>query len=52
MQHSGEIGGVAGLDGELLEEVKLSTNSAAIEKYFRSWPTLLSVATSSASLPK
>ena len=50
MQHSGEIGGVAGvdigdkrsyvrlvgLDGELLEEIKVSTNSAASEKYFRS----------------
>ena len=66
MQQSGEIGGVAGvgngdkrsyvrlvgLDGELLEEVKVSINPAAIEKYFRSWPTLLSVATSSVSLPK
>ena len=54
LQHSGEIGGVAGvdigdkrsyvrfvgLDGELLEEVKVSTRPAAIEKYFRSWPRL------------
>ena len=54
MQQSGEIAGVAGvdigdkrsyvrlvgLDGELLEEVKVATNPAAIEKYFRSWPRL------------
>ena len=54
MQQSSEIGAVAGvdigdkrsyvrlvgLDGELLEEVKLATNRAAIEKYFRSWPRL------------
>ena len=54
MQESGEISGVAGvdigdkrsyvrlvgLDGELLEEVKVATNPAAIEKYFRSWPRL------------
>ncbi len=54
MPQAGEIGGVAGvdigdkrsyvrlvgLDGELLEEVKVSTHPAAIEKYFRSWPRL------------
>ena len=54
MRQSSEIGAVAGvdigdkrsyvrlvgLDGELLEEVKLATNRAAIEKYFRSWPRL------------
>ena len=54
MQESNVISGVAGvdigdkrsyvrlvgLDGELLEEVKLATNPAAIEKYFRSWPRL------------
>ena len=54
MQEAGEISGVAGvdigdkrsyvrlvgLDGELLEEVKVPTRPAAIEKYFRSWPRL------------
>ncbi len=54
LQQAGEIGGVAGvdigdkrsyvrlvgLDGELLEEVKVSTRPAPIEKYFRSWPRL------------
>ncbi len=54
LRQAGEIGGVAGvdigdkrsyvrlvgLDGELLEEVKLPTRPAAIEKYFRSWPRL------------
>jgi transposase len=54
MQESNEIGGVAGvdigdkrsyvrlvgLDGELLEEIKIPTRPAAIEKYFRSWPRL------------
>ena len=54
MQQSDEIGGVAGvdigdkrsyvrlvgLDGELLDEVKLPTSPAALEKYFRSWPRL------------
>ncbi len=54
MQESNVISGVAGvdigdkrsyvrlvgLDGELLEEVKVATNPAAIEKYFRSWPRL------------
>lgn len=54
MQRSDEIGGVAGvdigdkrsyvclvgLDGKLLEEVKLPTSPAAIEKYFCSWPRL------------
>ncbi len=28
---------LVGLDGELLEEVKVSIRPAAIEKYFRSW---------------
>ena len=28
---------LVGLDGELLQEVKISANPAAIEKYFRSW---------------
>ncbi len=54
LRQAGEIGAVAGvdigdkrsyvrfvgLDGELLEEVKVSTRPAAIEKYFRSWPRL------------
>ncbi len=54
LRQAGEIGAVAGidigdkrsyvrlvgLDGELLEEVKVPTRPAAIEKYFRSWPRL------------
>ena len=54
MQQAGKIGGVAGVDigdkrsyvrlvgrdGELLQEVKVPTRPAAIEKYFRSWPRL------------
>lgn len=54
MQEAGEIGGVVGidigdkrsyvrlvgLDGERIEEAKIATRPAALEKYFRLWPRL------------